>query len=184
MLILLDQDGVLANFDLAFYQAWEKLDPGLPAVPPQQRHNFYVRDDYPKSWQSTVRAIYTAKNFYRDLVPIEGALEAAQEMLELGHDVRICTSPLNQYHHCVTEKFAWIEQHLGREWIGRMVLTKDKTLVRGDVLIDDNPKISGSLESTWQHLIFEQPYNRNVAGVRINWQNWREVLAGLDQSAS
>jgi 5'-nucleotidase len=103
----------------------------------------------------------------RDLPPITGATEALRALLEQGHDVRICTSPLNQYRNCVPEKYEWIERHLGPEFVTRMIVSKDKTIVYGDVLVDDNPSVKGPCLAKWQHVIFDQPYNRHVDGARM-----------------
>lgn len=99
MLILLDQDGVLADFDTAFHAAWKALKHPHPALPPSDRRSFYVRDDYPPELRETVEEIYTSPGFFRDLPPIPGALDGVRELRSLGHDVRICTSPLSQYRH-------------------------------------------------------------------------------------
>lgn len=93
------------------------------------------------------------------------------ELLDAGLDVRICTAPINAYQHCVSEKFAWVERHLGHEWIKRIILTKDKTWVRGDILIDDKPHITGSVQPTWVHYLYDQPYNRIIDKPRISWTN-------------
>jgi hypothetical protein len=34
---------------------------------------------------------------------------------------------------------------------------------------------SGSLVPSWQHLVFEAPYNTVAIGRRINWSNWQQV---------
>lgn len=177
MLILIDQDGVLADFDNAFHAAWEALDHPHPALPPSERRNFYVRDDYPVHLRPTVEEIYTSPGFFRNLPPIEGAIEGVCELLALGHDVRICTSPLNQYRHCVLEKYEWVEQHLGVDFVNhRMIVTKDKTLVHGDILVDDKPCVTGVRNPDWRHVVFDQPYNRLVDGARMTWATWRDVL--------
>jgi 5'-nucleotidase len=94
-------------------------------------------------------------------------------------DVRICSSPLSQFENCVAEKYLWVERHLGREATNRLILTKDKTLVHGDLLIDDKPAIEGAMKPRWKHILFDAPYNREVADrPRITWKNWRSVLAG------
>lgn len=67
--------------------------------------------------------------------------DGVRAMLKVGHDVQICISPLTPWHCCVAEKYAWVEQYLGAEFTQRMILTKDKTLIRGDVLVDDKPII-------------------------------------------
>lgn len=175
-LILIDQDGVLADFERGFYAAWQASGNPHPALPLTQRRSFYVREDYPTELRADVEAIYTAPGFYRDLPPITGAIEALTALLEQGHDVRICTSPLNQYRNCVPEKYEWVERHLGTEFMTRMIVTKDKTIVRGDVLVDDNPNVTGPCSANWLHVLFDQPYNRHVGGTRMTWANWRDVL--------
>jgi len=54
---------------------------------------------------------------------------------------------------------------------------KDKTLIIGDILIDDKPEIKGISTPNWEHIIFDQPYNKNITNKkRINWDNFKEVL--------
>ena len=49
MLILLDQDGVLANFEQGFYNKWQsRMGDEVPPVPLMERKSFYLRDDYQK----------------------------------------------------------------------------------------------------------------------------------------
>jgi len=120
--------------------------------------------------------IFDHKGFYRDL-PLPGAVEAVTDPLAEGFDVYICTSPLVQYQNCALEKYEWVEEHLGSEFTKRVILTRDKTLVRGDVLIDDKPVIGGISTPQWRHVLFDRPYNRSIPGPRMHWDNWREVLA-------
>lgn len=40
-------------------------------------------------------------------------------------------------------QFEWVEHYLGKDWINRTILTRDKTIVSGHILIDDNVKIKG-----------------------------------------
>jgi 5'-nucleotidase len=184
MLILLDQDGVLADFELGFHNAWQtKMGHKHPALSPAERRAFYVRDDYPKEFREEVEEIYTASGFFRDLPAISGAMEAVRHLLTLGHDVRICTSPLNQYRNCVPEKYEWVERHLGPDFVHRMIVTKDKTVVHGDVLVDDKPVITGTRHPNWKHVLFDQPYNRHVDGLRMTWETWRNALM-VDESRS
>ncbi len=80
------------------------------------------------------------KGFILGLPPIEGGLQAVKDMLSSGIDVRICTSPFAHYsghEHSFFEKYEWIEKNLGSDWVERVILTRDKTLVRGEFLIDD-----------------------------------------------
>ena len=177
MIILLDMDGVLADFEQGFVRGWTARFPGQPPLDPRDRRHFSIRDDYPTHQGAMVQAVYHAEGFFRDLAPMPGALDAARALVGLGHDVRICTSPLRHYRHCVPEKYEWIDAHLGPEFVNRMIVTRDKTLVRGDVLVDDNPDITGAQVPAWQHVVFDQPYNQQVAGPRMTWATWRDVIA-------
>jgi 5'-nucleotidase len=60
--------------------------------------------------------------------------------------------------------------------VARIIVSKDKALVHGDVLVDDKPEIKGALTPAWHHVIFDQPYNRQIGGIRMTWENWRNVL--------
>lgn len=40
-------------------------------------------------------------------------------------------------------QYAWVEKHLGQEFLEQVILTRDKTLITGDILIDDKPDIQG-----------------------------------------
>ncbi len=40
-------------------------------------------------------------------------------------------------------QYAWVEKHLGYDFLEQVILTRDKTLIAGDILIDDKPDILG-----------------------------------------
>lgn len=177
MRILIDMDGVLCDFDGEFLKRWRERHPEKFYVPFEQRTTFYVRDSYPEELRPLVTEILLESSFFREMTPMDGAKEALEEMKNMGLEVFICTSPLTTYKNCVREKYEWVENHLGADWVNRIILTKDKTLIKGDFLIDDKPEIIG-LESTpsWEHVIYDRPYNRAVNKKRLVWANWKEVL--------
>ena len=183
MRILVDMDGVIADFDGEFLKRWQERHPDKPYVPFEERKSFYVRDSYPDILKPLVTEILLEPSFFRDMMPMNGAKEALLEMEQMGHEVFICTSPLSTYQNCVLEKYEWVEKFLGTGWVSRIILTKDKTLVRGDILIDDKPEITG-VESTpsWEHIVYDRPYNRDVKKRRLTWENWKEVLGFRSQT--
>lgn len=116
---------------------------------------------------------------YRALLPIHGARSALRAILRAGHDVRIVSSPWASNPRCASDKFDWMVHYFGRQWAARTILTMDKTLVRGDFLIDDKPEIKGDMTPEWEHVYFTQPYNSDRPGKRINrWNEWERVLNG------
>ena len=179
-LILLDQDGVLADFDAGFAAAWQQRYGEAAPIATADRRHFYIRDDLPAQWHDRLHRLYTAPGFFASLPAVPGAVAAARQLLAAGHDVRICTSPINDYQNCVTEKLHWVAEHLGEDWVARVILSKDKTWVRGDVLIDDKPEISGSLQPVWQHWLYDAPYNRHIPHPhRVCWQDPSSWAAAL-----
>lgn len=179
MLVLVDQDGVLADFEQGFFEVWQQspLQHEYPAISPDRRRHFYPQNDYPEKWHADIHRIMTQAGFFRDLPVVGGAVAGLNAMLEAGHEVVICTAPLNEYQNCVLEKYEWVERHLGEAWTKRMVVTKDKTLVFGDVLVDDRPQIHGRCTPQWQHVLYDQPYNRAENKLRMTWADWQETLA-------
>lgn len=175
--VLIDQDGVLADFEQGVAEAWQKRF-GAPLPLPDERTRFYLHHELPQH-QAELRQIYASRGFFENLAPIDGAVSALCTLLEAGVEVRICTAPIDEYRHCVSEKFAWVERHLGKEWTKRIILTKDKTWVRGDVLIDDKPVIMGSLVPMWEHWLYDQPYNQGLSQPRVRWtepETWQALL--------
>lgn len=49
-------------------------------------------------------------------------------------------------------QYRWVEKHLGPQFVERIILTKDKTVVLGDLLIDDKDTIQGWICFPWQPL--------------------------------
>ena len=176
-ILLLDQDGVLADYDKGFLAKWREIHPNKTVIPPEKRRTFYIEEDYPKELGALVREIIVSKGFYRDLPVMEGAIEAINE-LKKYFDVLICTAPHLKSKYCISEKFEWIAEHFGSELVRKIVLTKEKTLVRGKYLVDDRPEIKSPYIPEWEHIFYDQPYNRDIDKRRIRWtdDSWRNVL--------
>jgi 5'-nucleotidase len=176
-------DGVLADFEAGFLEAWRSKYPERPYIPLDERTTFYMVDQYPLEFREAVQELQRRPGFYYSLPPVTGGIVAFQEMTRAGFDVYICSSPLSVYKHCVVEKYEWVEHFLGFEWTKRIIMTKDKTLLRGDVLIDDRPEITGAYTPLWTQLIFDQPYNRHIStGYRMKWDSWQNAINLLQAS--
>lgn len=177
MIILVDMDNTLADFDKALLESWQTLYPGEYYVPLDQRRSFHPHKDYPQHLQDQVEKICHSKGFIRNLPPMPGGIDAIKTMLTEDHDVRFCTSHLFEYDYCVLEKYQWIESYFGKEAVDRIIFTRDKTLIYGDLLIDDKPEIIGLRTPTWEHVLYDRPHNRQIVNRRrLTWNNWRDVV--------
>ncbi|XP_043924748.1 5'(3')-deoxyribonucleotidase, cytosolic type [Protopterus annectens] len=179
--VLLDMDGVLSDFEGGFLRSYRAKYPGEPYVPLADRRGFALTEQYSKlrpDLEEKAESIYEAPDFFLKLDPIPGAIAAVKEMVNMKDiDIFICTSPLNKYSHCVKEKYMWVEKHLGSQFIERLILTKDKTVITADLLIDDKDNIEGvEPNPSWEHILFTSCHNQHIAlpPPRRRLQSWAD----------
>lgn len=75
--------------------------------------------------------------FFLDLEPIPGSIEAVLKISSLC-DVWILTAPSTPNPMSYAEKNYWIRQNLGEEYVNKLIISPNKSLLKGDYLIDDN----------------------------------------------
>lgn len=168
---LVDMDGVLFDYAGGFEKKWNTMYPNLQPFNSKTQKNFYIENNMPEEYKSLIEQIADSDElFFAELSPIEGALEGLLKLAE-KNPVYICTSPNTKNDYCAYGKIKSVRKHLGDEWVRRTIVTKDKTMVRGDYLIDDKPEITGSFPRSWTHILYDQPYNRHIqTEYRFNWK--------------
>lgn len=174
MHILVDQDGVIADWGALFNQLVQERSPETDFPFLRGEYSWDLVDGLDAVGQEAVIYAKTLPGFYRRLKPIPGAIEALNKMVEAGHDVTICTTPDPRNPTCASDKLAWVEHWLGEEWMYRIVLASDKTMCRGDILIDDRPEIKGLYVPTFEHVIFTAAHNTHVLN-RRRLDSWRDL---------
>lgn len=168
--LLIDMDNVLADQVQGFISILTKHYPEIQIPDRDALREFDFEKNFPVEHRETILSIRHREGFFRDLEPIEGAKQGLKRLAGLDTELHIVTAPIWEWRHCVGEKYAWIEKHLGREWAGKTILTRDKTLVRGDLLIDDAPTVSGSMAPSWMQVLYDQPHNRHIVeNPRVAW---------------
>ena len=187
-IVLFDMDGVLSNYTEKILElAHKRLS--LPLYRPEEVKTFNTAAIFRKEYQDKVEELAHEPGFFLSLLPIPYAVEAFHQIADSHPDdgvaeVFICTSPkkFENNPHCFAEKSAWVAKHLGKEFVNRIIFTRDKTLVHGHVLIDDNPIITGARTPDWVHVFYDAPYNRGYTSPRIqSWKRWRKTLLPLLQ---
>lgn len=171
-------DGVLASFEQGFLNLWRKLYPDRDFVPFESRRAFYLKLDYPQNYWPQIEEVYNSKGFFENLPPVEGAIKALNQIAKEGHTIKICTIPLVANPFSREEKLIWIEKHLGKQFLKDTIITADKSLFDADYLIDDRPEIKITRYPSWEQIIFDAPYNREVTNKKrlLKWSDWRGLV--------
>jgi 5'-nucleotidase len=177
--MLIDMDGVVADFYGHFLSIWREKYPDRVYVKPEDVTAFYLETLYPEEYKQDILDILRAPGFFANLPPMPGAIEALKKIREEDKfDTLLCSTPDSDSvnHNCSSEKMRWVERHLGNEWVKDVILTHDKTLVYGDFLLDDKPKINGRRKPSWIQIMFQHAYNKDIHGFHMNgWEYWPSV---------
>lgn len=95
-------------------------------------------DSFREEKQMTGEEIKKLPGAYLNMKPIPGAIEAVRFLVSKGHDVWLATKPPTGIPFAYADKVAWVLNHMP-EMKRKVLLVHDKSLLRGDVLIDDRP---------------------------------------------
>lgn len=113
MIVYIDMDDVLCNYKAAHSDALA-ISPDI-AYPQSQR------------------------GFFANLAPLNGALSSMELLYRSRiYDPYILTAPSPKNPLCYTEKRLWIEQWLGYKYVEKLIISPNKGLLIGDILIDDH----------------------------------------------
>ena len=146
--IYIDMDGVIADFmGLVHKRRAEYLKKGV-----EENSDLYK---YPWGYE----------HFFEHIEPINKAIEA-YNLLDSIYDVWILTRPSVHDLNCFTDKAKWVKKYLVDARLRRMIISSDKSLVKGDILIDDDTNANQEL--------FEGEWIQYGVG---RFQNWGDVCA-------
>ena len=181
-LILWDLDGTVFDWSGALDAKLLELDPGYRLVPESERTHYDYMFENPHD-RATLDAAMNAEGLYEGLVPLDYAIEAMGEMADEGMDNWFCSKPYLTHPTCTSEKLSSVARHFGTAMAAKTILTHDKTLVFGHLLMDDKPTITGAAVPAWKQIYYGQSYNAPGTGAGIpgipritDWRNWREAV--------
>ncbi|WP_142060154.1 hypothetical protein [Pseudarthrobacter sp. B4EP4b] len=178
--VLVDMDEVLCRWEEQFVASHRRLFPHLLIAEAGQRESFDLFAGLTTEEQQATATVLDEPGFFAGMLPVKGALAAVEEMLAAGVDVALCTSPWLSNATCASDKLRWVQRYLGPAMAEATVITRDKTRVRGDVLIDDKPFVTGQAQPEWDLVRFTYHYNRHLPGPRIDgWSDWQPVLSKI-----
>ena len=78
--VLVDMDGTIADFDARAYALLAERHPEVK-LPPFEQRVYPLSRGVPASQRPLVTALFKEAGFFRELAPIEGAVEALRQMV-------------------------------------------------------------------------------------------------------
>ena len=181
-LLLLDMDGPLAAFDVALWAFCQSMDIRMNITDlDDPNRKYYMTENMllPKD-QVLTRYMLDKSSFFRNLPVTNGAIEGV-ELLQSEFDVWVCTKPLDTNPTCRNDKMWWISHHFPNLYT-KVIMTPNKSMVAGDILLDDAPNPIYMHTSIWRPVVFRDTFN----GEGSHWAHlphwsWDDPLTDLTQ---
>jgi 5'(3')-deoxyribonucleotidase len=121
---------------------------------------------------------------FRDLDPLPGVSRALWRLSDAGVRIRVITHRLvisGGHAAAAADTVAWLEAHRIPYW--DLCFMADKPQVGADLYLDDSPdNLAAFQEVGLPFLVFDQPYNRHLAGPRV--RDWAEAMEAVLDRAS
>lgn len=177
MRIIVDQDQVICKWVERILE-WFNNDYGTS----------FTRDDVKNYWgmesilgsqgKPFIRACIRYPELYRDLDPVEGAIEGMKRLIDDGHDVIIATAVPSAGGIAYHGKLEWIRRNMPFFNLKNFVAIQRKSLLSGDVLVDDGPhNITEWLATNRNAIVFDCPWNRSLADeALLRSHSWDDVV--------
>jgi 5'-nucleotidase len=151
-------DGPLADFDRHFFKRCAESGWLMDCDYAGQVHRFATDHIPDKEHRRLAREMVDSTRWFYDLPVTPGSQEGLEELAQHA-EVWVCTKPLEANATCRDDKAAWLARHFGEWWVKRLILAPDKSLVMGDVLLDDAPHPRWFQRAAWTPVIFPMSWN-------------------------
>lgn len=182
MIIGLDVDGVLADFDGAVRSAIQDLLPDHPL--PKETTAWPLREAYDLSGPERDRVIEALNPIDFDPLP------AAALVPEIGYlgEVVFITASMESHPTWDWQRRRWLKRRFGSWAVPNTIFASRKDLMAGrvDILVDDKPLNALRFwEAGGKSILFDQPWNRgmlpSIEYTRANAETLLPLLKELTQ---
>lgn len=195
--ILVDMDGIVADLATPWFEIYNKRHPDDILTTENQR-----TWDFGKSakYKGDIYSILKTEGLYRELKPIEGSQDAIKAIQAIkaadgsaAYEVFFLTASITA-PDILADKSWWVRHHFPNVPIKNFFTGYKKSMVKGDVFIDDSPRNMSEYRAAWPDakiLTIEYPYNEDVAkqiaAVHPSWKDprraWEEIVEYLKSLA-
>lgn len=184
-IVLLDVDGVIADFGETFHRAAE-WTAGKVLPDPDVRGTWDIEKAYGLS-EVEMRHVWMMMNrpevaFH--LLPCDHAIAGVKQLLPVA-DVYFVTSPIKTSPTWCYDRMNWLIRHFGYEQGQKVIPTSYKQLVSGQIFVDDRPANVTKWQtanSSSQGILWHRDYNE-VEGTKLglcSMADWGQLRKAVE----
>lgn len=152
--ILVDCDGVLEDLNTEWVAAINKKY--NTCVAPESITEWNIAKFFPALSRTQVFSPLHKREFWRSLLPMDGAIQILYQLIQDGHEIFIVTS---SHPDTVSYKIEFLKKYFDFIPYKNVIITSNKQMVKGDVLIDDAPH--NLVGGDYQGILFSAPHNKS-----------------------
>lgn len=166
--ILIDMDGTIANV----HTQW------LEDINSKYGTNYNI--DHFTTWDihialnlpEDVYRFIDRQHFFSRATPIDGSQQVLEKIFH--HKNAYIVSAASYSNYAVKEKIYWLNKHYPFISKDRIIFAKDKSAIRGDLLIDD--AIHNVADFHSKSFLFNQPWNQQYESDKVTRvHSWYEI---------
>ena len=175
--ILIDMDDVMAD-TIARFTEWYERDYGIK-ISKETLHGKKFNEVVPAEHRQKVLMYPHEKGFFKDLPVIEDSKEII-EALNNKYEVFVVSAAM-EFKHSLYDKFEWLDEHFPFISWKRRVFCGNKTIAKGDVMIDDfdfNLSVFSG-----RPIVFTAPHNVHYTKYE-RMDKWRDAHKFFDELLS
>ena len=181
MTILIDMDDVLE----CLLEAWLEYNNRKfgTSVQPDDIWEWDLSKAFPGHTKEEVYAAELDAGIWDTVRPMPGADEALRKLMADGHAIYVVTATL--YETLPSKMDRVLFRYFPYLSWNQVIVTGNKHMIKGDVLIDDGPhNLSGG---EYRKILFSAPHNRafdekTVGAIRVNnWDEAYEAVCSIDR---
>ena len=177
MIIYVDLDQTLNDLvpkTLALYNALTSKNIQMSDIT-----TYYIDNCLPKEDVDKIYELWGKRELWDTLEPLPDSQWGIETLVNTGHKVIIATTT---YKEQFEWKLQWLSNHFPMINPSDVIRINDKSLLRGDVLIEDN--LDNLTKSTCERICLDYPYNHDKDK---DWvyeiyrvHNWKEIVKAVN----
>jgi hypothetical protein len=169
---------------------------GVRAPPTWTGTEFPITRNLSTKYGKRITTYFKKPGFFANL-PIEDyALRGLFRMETLGFDVYIVISMTSGYLPALIEQLGWLEKKFPESWHSKFLVSRDKTLLSADYLVDVSPNVletydlfkkrgstqfsrPSAVTPSWKLVLVDRPFNTSFSACHARFGLWEQWTNGF-----